>query len=329
MTEKSVQLDVVQTTGATSTTLGVYRAKEDSNFRFNAIQVGMTYSQCPLERDRVLSAWLDKFGDNIEQYLIAREKHEDGNFHIHGYIRFLKKVNYKDPRFLDIDGYHPKIERGLKSSKNWIQYCIKEDEEPLANFKLEKKTNPYADTITVLREKNYDAAVDYIIEKNPEAYLKYSNAIELGLRKIAMREKEEEAPRYTLKDFKINFQWNKSKSLILWGPSGIGKTHLAIALMEGPHVFASHIDDLKKFNPAKHVGIIFDDMSFSHLHREAQIHLVDHDFDRTIHVRYGVVEVPKGTKKIFTTNTPGGYVVNIDDPAIMRRTQVQSVETLY
>lgn len=81
----------------------------------------------------------------------------------------------------------------------------------------------------------------------------------------------------------------------------------------------SHIDDLLKFDPKKHEGIIFDDMDFKHVPRTAQIHLVDTDFERSIHCRYACARIPAKTKKIFTTNEFNGGIFLINDPAIARR----------
>jgi hypothetical protein len=64
----------------------------------------------------------------------------------------------------------------------------------------------------------------------------------------------------------------------------------------------SHIDDLGDFDASRHDGIVFDDMSFAHLPREAVIHLVDWDLDRSIHIRYKRALIPARTRKIFTSN---------------------------
>lgn len=111
------------------------------------------------------------------------------------------------------------------------------------------------------------------------------------------------------------------KSDIIWGPSGIGKTSFAKALFPNA-LFVSHIDDLRHFNSELYDAIIFDDMDFKHLPRSSQIHLVDFDDHRSIHVRYGVASIPAGTKKIFLTNEPEGRIFQVEDPAIRRRVRV-------
>lgn len=82
-----------------------------------------------------------------------------------------------------------------------------------------------------------------------------------------------------------------------------------------PALLVSHLDRLKTYSSAIHKSIIFDDITFKHLHREAQIHLVDTHNPRDIHIRYSTAYIPANTPKIFTANT----FPFIIDPAIERR----------
>ena len=107
-------------------------------------------------------------------------------------------------------------------------------------------------------------------------------------------------------------------SVILWGESGSGKTCYARAMLPKA-LFVSHMDDLLKYDQGEHDGIVFDDMSLMHLHREAQIQLLDTEQPRSIHVRYTTATIPAGTKKIFTTNNNNGFIYNVGDAALERR----------
>ncbi len=132
---------------------------------------------------------------------------------------------------------------------------------------------------------------------------------------------------------KDKFPWTEehkldwSKTIILWGESGIGKTQWALSLFKKP-LLVSHIDQLALFDKT-YDGIVFDDMNFTGAEngkgawpRGSQIHLVDQDNHRNIHIRYEIATIPAHTKKIFTTNEEGGWVVTLDDKAIRRRVQV-------
>jgi len=113
--------------------------------------------------------------------------------------------------------------------------------------------------------------------------------------------------------------------MIFWGPSGFGKTQFALAHFKNP-LFVTHLDELSRFNKAVHDGIVFDDMSFSHLPRNTQIYLLDQDNNRAIHVRYKTAKLPKHTKKIFTTNTREIFSwvddSGMDDKALLRRAKI-------
>lgn len=131
-------------------------------------------------------------------------------------------------------------------------------------------------------------------------------------------------PEYSLE----SFPWEEPdevKSLILWGSAGIGKTEFAKALLPRC-LFVSHMDDLRSFDPSDYDGIVFDDMNFSHLPRSGQIHLLDWDNPRSIHVRYGVASIPRHTRKIFTTNVAGGAIFDLSDSAISRRCDIIHLE---
>lgn len=121
--------------------------------------------------------------------------------------------------------------------------------------------------------------------------------------------------------------WDRSKSLILHGRSGLGKTTFARSMMPGALV-VSQVDELKRLGEAPFEGIIFDDMNFmgepgtgkGRWSREWMIHLVDTEYPRSIHGRYYNAIVPAGTSKIFTTNLSPREILLTGDEAIKRRT---------
>ena len=106
--------------------------------------------------------------------------------------------------------------------------------------------------------------------------------------------------------------------VILTGETGGGKTQLALNMLPGA-LMVSHMDMLKFYSPHRYTGIIFDDMSFAHIPREAALHLLDHEQERGIHVRYGLGMLPKDTKKIFTTNMEPLAIFPHDDTGAIER----------
>lgn len=67
---------------------------------------------------------------NVEWALVAQEEHKDGNLHLHAVVKLSKRLSTRDPRLLDIDGYHPSMER-CKSIHASVKYVCKSDPDPL------------------------------------------------------------------------------------------------------------------------------------------------------------------------------------------------------
>ena len=108
------------------------------------------------------------------------------------------------------------------------------------------------------------------------------------------------------------------KSLVIIGPAGCGKTTWAIINMPKPTLFVTHADDLRQFHSGTHRSIIFDDMDFTHYPTTSQIHLVDREQPRSIHIRYSTVALPAGVVKCFIANK---FMFN-QHSAIERRIEV-------
>lgn len=122
------------------------------------------------------------------------------------------------------------------------------------------------------------------------------------------------------------FRWvdDNSTSLVLQGPPGCGKTNWAKKNVKLPSLFVTHLDRLRDFRVGFHQSIIFDDLDFKHLPRTSQIHLVDRENPRDIHVRYRVAHIPAGVQKVFTCNDEPF----IRDDAIRRRTKWKIVDPI-
>jgi len=127
-------------------------------------------------------------------------------------------------------------------------------------------------------------------------------------------------PEVPLESHGILPEWDQKKALIIWGPTDVGKTQLAKALLPKA-LFINHIDQLAAYNDDVYEGFILDDCGISHLHREAQLAILDTGEDRAIHRRYGISLIPKGTPRILATNDRGYQAVGSQWPEIVRRCQ--------
>lgn len=97
-------------------------------WRFQAINVFLTYPQCNIPKERVLE--LLKAIRPIKDYCIAEELHQDGTPHIHAWVCFVTKVNTQVVTFFDlIEGertYHPNIQKP-RSIKHVQEYITKDE----------------------------------------------------------------------------------------------------------------------------------------------------------------------------------------------------------
>lgn len=85
-------------------------------FRINAKNFFLTYAQCPVEPVTILEHIEGLEGDRIEWAVCAREKHQDGNYHLHVQMQFHTARNIRNARHFDMGEYHPNISgtRNLK-----------------------------------------------------------------------------------------------------------------------------------------------------------------------------------------------------------------------
>lgn len=308
-----------------------------SNFRLNAKKVFATWSQSgEWELDELYKFINDKYP--LEKALLAKEHHQDGNLHFHAALEFKKKVDIRNSRVFDYKNIHPSLE----PMRNWdgaMIYLTKEESKQYGNWESEAVgDNPYS----MLRQKEFSREEfmgDCCKRKIPFAYAidawrNYENTSNTTFDE----DPNLPIPHALLKILSLPTITNPNtspppvggdeasgpkepptggsqQSLVLMGPSGIGKTNWALKHAPKPTLLVSHVDDLKKLSK-RHKSIIFDDVDFTHWPVTSQIHITDCAVPRTIHVRYGTVTIPNGIVKIFTCNNA---CLSWNNQAIRRR----------
>jgi len=255
----------------------------------------LTYSQCPVSREDLIN-FLEGVLD-IEGYTIAQEKHKDGNFHLHVYVKLVKRKNIQNPRLLDYvvedKSYHPNIQV-CRNDTAVIKYVQKDTE-----FISTIKKGLYTRLIEKAKENKLQEAMDLLVDEKPAEFVRYGKYIKENLQTLVEEVSEEEKFEF-YQPPDIQF-WDPTRaSLWLVGKTGVGKTEYAKTLFTRP-LLVSHMDQLKDLKP-KHDGIIFDDMSFCHWPREATIHITDINNKRGINVKHGCIVIPKGLPRVFTSN---------------------------
>lgn len=228
---------------------------------------------------------------------------ESGTPHIQGYVCLKKKIRWA--RFQKIYPTITWFEKSKGTPYSNYEYCSKDkafDELGLRPTAPKQQKNKDTTFSEALAASTVREGLQIIKEKRPRDFLLHGEAIERNLKKAKLTPFTH---TYLMEDFTRQPLNNLDTTTLLTGPSNTGKTHYACAHFKNPLVI-SHIDTLKSLSP-DHDGIIFDDMSFKHWAPESVIHLIDQEFDREIHIRYGTTHIPAHTPKIFTHNTDNPF----------------------
>lgn len=275
---------------------------------YNGKRFFLTYPQCDsLPHELVI--FLHSKG-TLKYYIVAREKHADGNFHLHACVEF-DTIQRKSVEWLDFEGKHP----NKQDPRKWaacVQYCKKEGdfmEGPAEAHLLHASPMEVCEGM-----ENQADWFEYCIEKK------------IGFQYATWFWNRAHPPASTILTHQhegviverlqeLHFDPAIHRTLILRGPSGCGKTTWAKRNMPLPSLFVSHIDDLKLFKVGFHKSIIFDDVDFNHYPRTSQIAIVDFDNPRSIHCRHQVAMIPAKVFKVFTCNE----WPLCEDPAVLRR----------
>jgi len=271
-------------------------------FRLNARHCLVTYAQCPLPKEEILEHILNTIGANIKNYVVAREDHKEAGHHIHCALLFHKKVDWRNPRVLDYEGYHPNIISKC-TYKGAAKYAKKDGDflEPPQDSDEEEEREGI---VAIATRLTWEEFIEHCITNK----IQYSWGQEVW--KIAHPTNlntilETDEVNGTLCEALSNLAFDpataKNKSYVLTGESGTGKTTWCKLNCPKPALWVTHCDDLKNLR-SEHKSIIFDDMCFTHWPIQSQIHLLDLYETRSINVKHGKVTIPKGIPRFFTSN---------------------------
>lgn len=284
---------------------------------YNGKRFFLTYPRCDSEPAE-LKSFLES--QAVCRYvLVAREKHEDGAYHLHACVEFLQ-IQRHAVSWLDFKGKHP----NKQDPRKWDAcktYC--------------KKDGVFVET--QVAPQNGDGQVDLGLAvtclsfAEEEEWYSYCVSEKIGFQyaswfwtrmhgDLSTITGDEHVGKIcpALEEFTFDFRM----TLILKGASGCGKTTWAKRNAPKPSLFCTHIDELKCFRPGYHKSIVFDDVDFNHYPRTSQIAIVDTENTRQIHCRHAVARIPAGVAKIFTCNVDP---VNVADAAIRRRVRLVNV----
>jgi len=308
-------------------------------YRLQAKQLFLTYAQCPIAKGQVLSQLRERL--DIDKYLIAEELHQDGNKHVHVYLKLQAKCDIRDPASLDLvsdeesgrSPYHGNYQ-GCRSPQAVMRYCLKEEDyitnlppELVTKLAISAQKSEYLRARKIALTGNVNAAIAEIAKtpRGARDLALHEDVIRKNLRGLCPRKTP---VTYTMEDFPgWSVTWNRRLTLVLTGKSNTGKTALAKALLPGA-LLVTHMDQLRHYDADSSTGIVLDEGSFKHIPREAQIHLIDVSEDRYVHCRYAPGFLPAGTSRVITSNLRPSDVLEWDRYEIRRRCQWVEVKGL-
>lgn len=329
--------------------------KSGGEFRMNAKSFFLTYpEQNGLNRDIIKDALIKIVGD-IHSIVIGREQGDSthGYSHFHVLMEAKSKKNYKDPRCFDINGVHGKYETA-KDKKKSLRYICKEGDvssegldlngallstykKPFDRFMFRCRYLGQNPSDILLEAKNsseysydnFEIYNDYL--SSPQKYHRYINEFRV--------EVVSPPKRLWIHKFKMDIlmEWASgvvendsiTRSLYIYGASGIGKTNLVRMMFNNNVCIIKHLDRLKEASLGTVLGIAFDDISFnsSKFTREDCINIVDSEVGSQIDVKHGMVSLEPHIPKIFISNFVPDLVYKDYDEAISRRLNIVHLET--
>lgn len=306
-------------------------------FRLNCVRLFLTYPKCNLAPAEALELLRSKI--DFENYVIARETHQDGSFHLHAYLHRGegKRFNIRNPARLDLLGHHGNYQ-AVRNPKQVLKYVTKEgcfvtnltDAElsdtgspnPIANLiqavQTGQMTIPEAMDSLILTKTG---ARDFLL--NRERILRTFHEIAPPDCPILHQLSEFPDVPQALQDFDFK------TALLLWGPAGTGKTSLALALVGTPYLLVTNEDAQKKWDPWKYKGIVYDDFKPKRdLTEEEWIHILDVSRTLTVAARFADAYLTSGRRVAITSNRNPNVLLPLHLGQIKRRVTIYYVPKL-
>lgn len=182
----------------------------------------LTYPQCPCPPQDCLDDLSDgiaeKKGLKIEEYLICREMHKDGNPHLHAFIKLSERIRFS-PRLFDII-YEGKTYHGeYQIAKSWhaVQRYVKKDGDFITNINYEAAIQKKSKKIGI-KELETDA-LNLLEDGTISGFqLKSFRINQLEYRLLKQKREMKEKIEIMLNQNKKRHEW-------IYGPSNSGKTY--------------------------------------------------------------------------------------------------------
>lgn len=305
--------------------------------RWNSKKYFLTYSRCTESLDDIYNFVVSK--RPVVRAIGCIELHEANESlidednptgelpHVHFVFEFQQKLNTTNARYFDFNGFHPKQET-VKTWEGAVNYFRTGDGQYAVEIKYYNCTE---ETATDEAEPTDLFATAQSLDRRGWTNYCQQNNVSFMREQFVWRTLHSDADIITvqgeptlypaerqlsdasgrLDDLEFELP-ERAKSVVLLGPSGIGKTVWARQkLSQLSTLLVGHLDDLRKFEVGRHQALLFDEVTFFHIPLKEQIKIVDVDEPRSIHGRYRPSVIPAGVQKIFTCTETWPFEKNL------------------
>lgn len=114
-----------------------------AEFRLQGKYFFLTYARCDLSKEALLNHIQEILGDNLDKYVICREQHEDGGYHLHAVVTTHRRVSVRNPRYLDVEEHHPNVQvvRSIVAATRYVR----KDGDTISNFEIIEEKPSWGD----------------------------------------------------------------------------------------------------------------------------------------------------------------------------------------
>ncbi len=297
--------------------------KPKKAFRISAKKLYLTYSQVnqKMTSEYVISQL--KANESLPRfdYLVSRELHQDGGVHFHALITSDTKFNIRSANILDLkfedENFHGNYQP-VRNLEKVVEYICKEGDY-VTSFKniidgklisLKQTIMRLADaegigqTLLNLCQDHTDKAFNSLGLINAEKFLEKKSLLQDEL------DAENVVTPFQCHDFMLPQKlqaWvdNPVKTLVLTGPSGIGKTQFVFALCKDKGLrplFVNHKQGLSRLK-SHHGAIVFDDFDLGSFSEAELLSFLSTDVVKNLRVLYKEVRKKSNLIQILTLNT--------------------------
>jgi hypothetical protein len=300
--------------------------EKKKSFRLTGKKLFLTYSKTSISKEECLLQLSVILNNSIKDYIITQEKSSaDGGRDLHVYLNLTKKVNIISTNKLDLkldsgEKVHGRYET-VRNKEDVIHY-IRKSGDFITN--LFNSSDIYVELYRLAKEESIDAAMKYLESVRPEWICTRFKNIRSNLECYIKSNSKKAEPVFSIENFnypKEVLNWleheKDTKTLVLIGSSGFGKTEGMITLLENYNPML--IKDLNKLGDlnSKIKAIILDDTNWEKVDKETILGLTDKTRPYDLRILYKTVEISNTLIKVILLNNDK-FDYSEDDP-ISRR----------